>query len=598
MSAVPTHFIRPNEGSRYPRRIAVFDTEAYTHETKRGGRHTFRCAVAGFNQIDPVSGLSDKGDSSAFTDPAELWRWLDSKTRAKGRLIVFAHNLAYDLRIGRAFELLPELGYRLEFITLDGSKCVARWRRGNRTIVFTDTMSFLPASLEEIGRRLGVDKLPLPDQAAPMADWIERCQRDVQITRTAALRLLRWFEDNDCGNFRLTGPAQSMACYRHRFLERYTLLAHKDEDALRAERRAAWAGRCEVFRHGQVDEPVHEWDFELAYLHLARSLYLPVRLLGEGQPMSVRQLRALSTRRCVLAEVTMSTEQPVVPASDDGRILWPVGTFQTTLWDKEIVAAYERGAEITVERSWVYRRWPALTGWADWLLGELGPDGQPAESLERLLLKHWARALVGRFGMRYPLWEKVATLPDSQLELLPYADLDSDEEGAYLQAGTDWFERSGLVDAPDALPAIMGYVMSAARVQLLGLLDYAGPHALYCDTDGLIVDDVVHHALTGVGAGRFDAAPLRHKGSYPFATLLAPRQLILGDRPRMAGVPRRAVQTADRVFEGQVWEGLAESIRRGKPNEVRVTTRRFNAKGLDRRRRHLPDGRTEPYRLG
>jgi hypothetical protein len=598
LSAVPAHFVRPNEGSRYPRRIAVFDTEAYTHETKRGGRHTFRCAVAGFDVIEPHGGGILKSDGGAFTEPADLWRWIDSKTRAKGRLIVFAHNLAYDLRVGRAFELLPELGYRLEFITLDGSKCVARWRRGNRTIVFTDTMSFLPASLEEIGRRLGIDKLPLPDQAAPMEEWLDRCRVDVWITRAAVLRLLEWLERNDCGNFRLTGPAQSMACYRHRFLQPYTLLAHKDEDALQAERRAAWAGRCEVFRHGQVDEPVHEWDFELAYLHLARSLYLPVRLLGEGQPMSVRQLRALSARRCVLAEVTVSTERPVVPASDDGRILWPVGTFQTTLWDREIVAAYGRGAEITVERSWVYRRWPALTGWADWLLGELGPDGQPAESLERLLLKHWARALVGRFGMRYPLWEKVATLPDSQLELLPYADLDSDEEGAYLQAGTDWFERSGLVDAPDALPAIMGYVMSAARVQLLGLLDYAGPHVLYCDTDGLIVDGIAHYALAGAGAERFDAAPLRHKGSYPSATLLAPRQLILGDRPRMAGVPRRAVQTADRVFEGQVWEGLAESIRRGKPGEVRVTTRRFNAKGLDRRRRHLPDGRTEPYRLG
>lgn len=593
----PWHFIRPNEANRYPRRIICFDSEARIRETSKYERQTFRLAVASYDVISGETLLPVKSEQSVFMEPLHLWEWVTARTKSKTRTVVFAHNLSYDLRITDGLRLLHSLGWELTFLTLDTNRTVARFKRKTATLILCDTSSWFPGSLDKIADRVGLRKVPLPSQTATETDWTNRCTRDVEITRAAVLQLLRWLESNDMGSFRLTGPAQAMAAYRHRFMPRNGLLVHRDPDALAAERRAVWAGRCEVWRHGEVKGPLHEWDYKLAYLNIAREIDLPVRLRGCMDEPSVSNVLRLARNRRVLCDVYIKTESPTVPAKGPEGIVWPIGEFSTTLWDNELRLAIDNGAQVDISRAWVYMRWPALTEWANWLLGQLGPEGLPADSLMRLMLKDWARSLVGRFGSRWPQWDKVAKLPDSKLELLPYYDKETGETGAYLQNGTDWFERSGYIEAPDSMPAVMGIIMAEARCRLWQAMQTVGfDNVVYCDTDSIVTTKEGDFALYAEGKSAL-LENLVPKAEYKRGLFLGPRQIQLNTELRVAGLPKTAIQQGPRTFEAEIWEGLPESIRSGHPSEVRVYRRHVRVKGTDHRRKHLGDGETEPFAL-
>ena len=395
----------------------------------------------------------------------------------------------------------------------------------------------------------------------------------------------------------MTGPAQAMASFRHRFLETRSLLVHRDEEALRAERRAAWSGRCEVRRHGKVFGPIQEWDFELAYLNLAHDMELPVRLYATKARLSIPQLRQYSRRACILADVTIETNHETVPTLVDSRTAWPVGSFRTTLWDNEILAAVDRGANVTVERAWFYRKHPVLRGWARWLLDELAKPPGVRDELIALMHKNWARALVGRFGLRYPQWSQAATLPYSEVEYVPFYDIDTGEEGAYLQAGNQLLERCGLSESANSMPAIMGYIMAGARIRLLEAIEAAGEnHVLYLDTDALLVDRIGGDNLAAwsdTEAGR----GLRLKSSYATATFKAPRAVKIGGEVRVAGMPKGAVRSGKDKYDVTIWEGMSQSLRMRRPGEVRLRNRSFELKAPDRRRIHLANGQTKPLTL-
>lgn len=589
------HFIRPNEANRYPRRIVCFDTEAIITETRKYERQRFRLAAASFDLFKGMDQVPSKSETTVVFEPQHLWEWIDARIKSKSRTVVFAHNLAYDLRLSDAFRCLYALGYDLAFFTLDSNRCVARFTKKGASLLVTDLSSWLPTSLERVADCLGLKKAPLPRQDASETEWVNRCSRDVEITRAAALRLLRYMETSDLGSFRLTGPAQAMAAYRHRFMPKFTLLVHKESEALAAERRAVWAGRCEVWRHGEIQGPLYEWDFRLAYLNIARETSVPIRFRGEAEGMSYANLSRLANHRAILSECTITTSAPITPTKGPNGIYWPTGKFRTTLWDNELTLAKENGAGIEIHHSWVYMKFPALAEWANWLLYQLGPDGLPVDALERIMLKDWARSLIGRFGSRWAKWEKIATLKESGLELLPYVDLDTGEEGAYLQNGHDWFERSGYVDAPDAMPAVMGYIMAEARCRLYRAMGWAGfANVVYVDTDSIITNAEGNDRLAGANSER-NLENLVLKAEYKHGLFLGPRQIRLNTELRVAGLPKSAIQKTPRTFEAVLWEGLSESIRRGHPNEVRVYRRNVTVRGTDNRRQHLAGGATAPF---
>ncbi len=592
-----THWLRDNRASRVPRRVVCFDSEAFITRTPNEENHSFRLACLSFDLLDTDGNPTRPPRFNNLDSPALFWEALVACTAQSHRTVAFAHNLGYDIRLTAALEHLPRLGFKVKGIGLNPHSCWARLSDGKRTLWLCDSHSFLPAKLERIGQLLRLNKTPLPEQDAPMAEWWQHCATDVHVLREAILHFLRLLRSEDWGDFRLTGSAQATACFRHRFVQPRTLLVHSDVEALAAERRAAFAGRCEVWRHGKIRGPIYEYDFTSAYASIAQRCDVPARLWGEHTLLSPQRLRNVRQYQAILADVRVRTDVPVVPAILNQRILWPVGEFRTTLWDCELDLLESEGGSYEIERLWIYDRAPVLRTWADYVLGALGGNPPGDDPIAALVLKHWSRALIGRFGLRYPSLAEWGIDDDYDLSMQPVIDAPSQVVTNHLQVGRQIFEQTGMIESPNSIPMLMSWIMAKSRCWLWVLMRTAGlENTLYVDTDGILTNEVGRRAIEI--PGHFEQPyEVRRKGRWTNAEIRSPRNLDIDDERRITGVPRRAAKIRPSTFQAEVWESFPESLRRKRPATIVVSERMFSVSDRDPRRTHLADGHTEPVRL-
>lgn len=591
------HFLRELERDGLPHRHAFLDTEARVETRGATQEQRFELGVLSYADLDPRR-RSELCREELYTQLEPLWSDLLGFAPRGRRLCVWAHNLAYDLRISQALRFLPAAGYRLRGIVLERTASWAWFVSPERSLIFCDLASWLPAPLAAIAADVGLRKPAGAPETGDPARLEERCRADVRVLRAAVIELLGWLRAERLGPFRPTGAGQSHTAFRRRFLSD-RVLVHDDQEVLETERRAMWTGRAEAWRWGALEGgPFIEYDLELAYCRIAAERAVPVALKGRARATDLDSLLELSERYAVLAECEVETALECLPAERASFIAWPVGRFETALFDPELRLAADAGAEIRVKQAWLYRRSPALRGFASWVLDALEGRGQPVSPVVRRALKHWSRSLVGRLALRYRRWEQFGWHEHYGLRLGTLYDRKTGEVTDLLHAGRDVLELTQLAESQSSLPQITGWIMAECRRRLWTLIELAGrENLLYVDTDSLIV--------TQDGARRLERAAavgltwsLRRKGVYSRLEIHGPRHLVVEGHARISGVPKRSLRVGVLEWEGEIWRGLKESLARGELDHVVVTPRRFKVRATDRRREHLGGGATRAFRLG
>ena len=589
------HYIKPNETSRIPRQHIFLHAIPTTRATKDGQSRSWGVAVATFRKAP--KGRRSVEHTQTFTQPRPLWDAVAEWCTKGARTVLWAHNLGYDIRLTDALHILPAAGWDLVAHNLAPRGTWMVWDRQGVRLTMVDLAAVFPKLLVEIGKLFGMAIPKTPGRSETVDHRMARCEAGERIVRTAATAYLDWLDSDDMGNWQMTGAGQSFATFRHKHLT-HKLLVHEDRAALAMERRAMWTGRCEAFWHGELRrQVVHEWDFTRAYASVCATHPLPTKLVGP-MPASYNWRRALRDDRvAMLAEVEISTDKPVVPTLHEGRILWPTGTFRTTLWDIELAAAIDAGAEVRVLGGYLYRTTPALKQWAEWILAALDAPDDQVPAWCKTILKHWSTALIGRFAMAYPAWEELAQAPKIGVDRRTCLDVDTGESYEIMQVGRVLFKQGDLTEWPHSMPAITGYVMAAMRVRLWRVIDALPAEApLYVDTDSILVTDRWYRTMADIAAQPIGAG-LRLKKSWDGFAIMGPRQIVTGTRVRVAGVPVAAERVGKTEFEGQVWESLAVAMSHHRADKIMVKDRRWKAQCVDRRRQGPAIGWTAPYRI-
>lgn len=591
------HPIRRNHSSRLPTRFVIFDTEADRSEHAKGEQQTWLCGVTCLVDRSRPAKRKPSEEWGAHELPSDLWEWVDRRAARDGRTVVVAHNLAYDLRVSSAVTELHRLGWRHERTRFQGAATWSRWRDGKRSLVMVDLFSWIPKPLHEIAELFGLRKERLPELCDDLSAFLARCRRDVEITRAAWLDVMDWLRDADLGTWQMTGNGQAWAAWRHRFMD-HVVVAHMDEEQHELEREGSHTGRCEVWRHGQQPKGRYvEWDFKGSYATIAAERPVPVRFLGREERLDRVAAPRWPDRIGYLARVELTTERPAFPARDGDRIVWPVGTFTTTLWGPELAMLAHEATSYRILEAWRYELRPALRSFASWALSVADGEADPAHPVARAVCHQWGRSLVGRFGMRYNRLRDYATADRDDFVGFEVFDDEAKMWRRGVHIGRAVQIETDLYSSPDACPAIMAWIMSEARSRIWKVMQLVGvEHVLYVDTDSVIVDEAGDRKLArepsmGTVAG------LRRKGAWSSLDLRAPRQIILGDELRAAGIPKRAKRNKDGSWQAQVWRGLGESLKHRETDRVVILDRTIKLKARDRRRRHLPDGATAPVSL-
>lgn len=590
----PAHWISSNALCRQPKCWVYLDTEARIEYEGTTQVQSWRLAVTAHDHRRGSYDDWREPEWATHDDPGGLWDWIDSRARVGERMVVVAHNLAYDLRVSDVFTHLPKLGWSIGRIRLDAEQAQVSWRNGRRSIQMIDSLSWWPVALERLAEDLDMVKPDLPAQHDADELWIARCTADVDVLRTAWRRMLTWLHDDDIGNWQATGAGQAWSAWRHRFLTDKVLVG--DDPQLRElERTAVWCGRAEAWRHGKHRAgPFREWDFEAAYLSIMRDCKLPVRPIARAPDLDRESIEGFMNVANVLATVEVDTDVPLVPAAGPNGIYWPVGQFTTTVWEPELRLLFASDAKVRVTDAMVYRTRPALAAFAEWLTPMLSPEFAELDPIVARIAKHWSRALVGRFGVRYSEWERFGETPSPQVGLQTVSDQRDGTRWRLLSVGNECRRETETLEGENAVPAIMGWIMSETRARLWGAIVAAGTqNVMHCDTDGLLV--------TPEGSERLTAAcvpGLRVKTEWSSAEIFAPRQLVLGGQLRAPGVPKRARRVGQNTWSGEVWNWLSSSLRAGTADSVRVQRRTIRLLSTDHRRRHVRDGRTVPFVFG
>lgn len=589
------HYLTRSAGCRYPRRHVFIHT---THILKRSRRlyaREFATAAAIFREHH--KGRNAKVARRHYDDTAALWADVAAFTRGKSRVVAWMHNVSYHARISGAMVQLPLQGWRLEAWNVAPQGTWLVWMRAKATITIVDAASVFPTSLAELSKhfRLPVDHDD--EQTSTMDKAVQRCTEELQVIHDAVAAYLAWLETEELGSWQMTGTGQAFAAFRQRFLD-HELLVHWDPLARDMERRAMWTGRCEAFWHGSLNGQVtDEWDMSASYPRVVADHELPVRL---AKTITTNEELATWLNRpgyAVLAQVHVHTEIPVVPTMLDGRIAWPIGEFDTTLWDPELHLAFDYGDSVQMVHGLVYKTEPALQEWARWILSIVDSPEDAYPPWVRLVANHWSRATIGRFAMQHQTWEHLGQAPGRAVKWWTQKDTDTGQVSDLVQVGGQLWQSTGNIEWHNSMPAITGWVMSKVRERMTRLwLDLGDRRALYMDTDSLLVPrrfaPQVAHLVRDGEYGR-----LRIKRSWRRVTIHGPRQIITEDRVRVSGIPVKAVRQADGTLTGEVYESLRGAVMSGRMTRVKITPRRWRLREIDPRRLAGDDGWTQPHRL-
>lgn len=591
------HWIRENRQCRIPKRWIAFDTEAVTEngEGESVQRWAMGCAITWKRGLK----RGDDREDFTFETPEDLWRKVASYCRRGTRTVAIAHNLGYDVRISRVLEILPTLGFELEWCNLDRNVSSMSWKSPNGTLVLCDLFTWLPKSLSDIGQLCGIPKLNMPKVSARPEEWRKYCLRDCEIVYAAYSLILNWIERGQLGNWQPTGAGMAYATWRHKFME-HKVLVHNNPDVIAAERAAMHTGRAEAWRHGILAHDMwHEIDLRTAYTRIAAEVELPAKYKFSTGPITQRQYEQTSTRYRLNCLVDVSTDQPVAPTFHNNRTVWPVGTFRTWLWDVEVNELYAHNARVKILRTHAYTRAPVLANWANWVLSVQDSQSTDIPDVVKAYAKHSGRALIGRLSLRAPKWEPYGENPMGEAGISYEVEHGTMRTRRMMHVGNTTFVETGRVEGRDSLPQITGAVMAECRVRVWWAMLAAGlDNIAHVDTDSVIVNSQGLRNMQ-VAYGAAWRTMWQRKGSWGSLDVYGPRNLRTGSKRKIAGVPVKAAETKRDTFTGEQWHSLASDMEHGRPGEVTITEGTWTVKRIDPRRLDAPgaDTRTVAVRL-
>jgi hypothetical protein len=592
------HWIRGNAQERIPHRWIVADTESERIPLKDGEQLKFKVAGAVRWRDDLATGTHE--ERAHFWDAAEFWKWVIGYTWTHGRTCIAFHNAGHDLGQTNAFQVLPDLGCELVWCNLDRDVSVTTWSTPGGTLLVWDTWTWTAQGLDQLAGMVGMGKTPLPRRGDPPEVWVDRVMTDVEITRRVVEQLLDYVRTQHLGNWQPSGAGMGHTAWRHRFMT-HKVLVHDDQDAIDAERAAMHAGRAEAWWHGKPGGgPFTEWDMHMSYCRIAAECLVPGKL-WDFDPAPSRKVHQFGLDHWrTLAEVTVSTEIPVVPVKLDGRITWPVGEFRTYLWDTELSLITQTKGKYKVHNQWRYTRKPALQEWAKWSMAECTRTDSYIHPVAKTWVKHQSRAVIGRMGLRTPSWEYWGEnwMDHSGISLL--TDTADGSTTRMMHVGSKVLRETGRTEAANAVPQITSWIMSEARRRLWAAATAAGlENVLHVDTDSLITNRAGTARLKQAIASGLEGG-WRPKSTWKQLEITGPRHYSAPGRKQVPGVPRRAVEQPDGTFKGEIWDSLARSLTEAPGEAGRIRERTWTPRRIDHRRPYQGEenGPALPIRTG
>lgn len=592
------HYLQRLKSARYPRELMAFDCETEPHYVDElTVEHKLVFGWACYSRWQHEAYWTDP-QWFRFETGEELWQWVHETARPKKTTYIYSHNVNFDWQATSALQLLPTLGYQCDQAILEDPPNAFRFRGHGKSLRLLDSFNYFYASLKQIGDRIGLPKLDMPN------DWLDPtladqyCIRDTEIVLRAIQEWIAWLRRNELGSLAISLAAQSMNAYRYRFMDHDIYI--DDNDKARAlERRSYFGGRVEAWQVSTPVDSVTSLDINSMYPYVMREESYPVKLNTVLKRATPAELQRWLKVKCAVADVTIRTDEPAYPLREDDKLLFPVGEFRTVLTTPELKHALSARRVQAIHEVALYDHAPIFTSYMDTLYA-LRVEAMNAEDDTAVyFIKKMINSLYGKWAQRGGHEEIIGYTDDLSLRVEREFDLDTREEYRIRYIGGVITRRSLDTESRQSFPAISSHVTAHGRMLLWRLMQQAGlEHVYYVDTDSLHVDAFgLWNLLDEIDPQRLGA--LKVEKCIARAIYYGPKDYYLDGAQKTKGVRAKATEVARGEYEQDQFVSLRGACLRGHSGgplvrRVRKKLRRVYTKGtVDASGRVLPFIRSE-----
>jgi hypothetical protein len=588
MSHIPAHYLKYNVAREMPHEHVFFDVETtQTPLDDSKNLHRLRLGWACYWRRRN-DGHADTLQYTPFHTSGEFWDFVASHLTGKQKLLLIAHNVAYDFSILDGFKQLERMGFELKSVYSAGVTNILRFRRAGQTIMLLDNMNYFRCSLAELGHSIGMEKLEVDWRTEDETLLSTYCHRDVEILHKAWVTLYNFIEEHNLGCFAATLPAQAMKAYRHRFMAHKILINH-DPDAVDIERQAYHGGRCSIFYQGVLnDGPYYKLDVNSMYPYVMQDNYYPTILKGIYHNPPLSTLKEWCDNYSLIAQVRVTVPEPVYVKTYKGHSIYPIGSFETTLTTPEIKYGLERDYIRDVDTVAVYTQGKIFEQYVRYFYPLKARYSLENNSPFRTMVKYYLNTLYGKFGQKAHKWTRLDGYSQEYTENEAILDVRTGKWRHIYHFGSQAWETTEEGESRDSFPGIAAHVTAFARMYLWKLIKIAGfTHCYYCDTDSLIVDQEGYNNLSTM-LSESELGKLKVEATSQSVRLITPKNYLMGDAWTRKGVPQHAEQVDENTWTYDQFPSLKGQAKN--PNPVGLVTVRVE-KTLSNR---IYDGIVQP----
>lgn len=415
------------------------------------------------------------------------------------------------------------------------------------TLRFCDVRNFTRDSLDEIAASLKVSPLDLGETETPVDPLNHASAWRRQVVCDWFTNWTDFLARKDLGSFKPTIAAQSMAAYRHKYLEN-DIHIHCDSEVLDLEREAYKPPFLLCPFVGQAPEAVWHFDVNSLYPSVARDMRCPAKLIGKGSGLDPSCIIEDAGKFVYVAQVRLLTDKLYPVKTIGGSTDFRSGKHLITLAGRELLDACIKGevrhvgAYATYEDADLFSKWVAdLHALRDSL--RASNERSSAKMVKVLCL-----SLFGKFAQREANWEAAPDRSAAQ----PYCswwETDSSGHDPQYFRSIAWevqrLRKGGETD--ESCPAIAACVLAAARLAMRDIYAVLPDRSLYySDTDSVFVNEEGvkalqdHNLIHDTQLGKLKLVSV----SDDFK-VWGPKHYRHGDSTIHAGIPIAAIDTFD-----------------------------------------------------
>ena len=565
-----THILRKLKEIRISSVFIFFDTETkIENKGEDQEKQFFRLGVASY-YFKNKDGL--KEEEYIFKSPEEFGELVFSKAlyhQAKyhQNLFLVAHNLAFDIATSGILNFLMSKGFKLNNIFFQTGQVFLVMIRKSVKIIFMDSLNIFKHSIKELGRMLGLEKLDINFDTCSEEELISYCRRDVEILKRSILGLIDFITENGLGSFKFTLAGLSFSCFRYKFLKK-NIYIHSKLDSCQLEYQAYYGGRTECFYLGEYKEPVWILDVNSMYPYIMKTELIPSRLRWhiKDKEISINQVEDLvkNKRCCIIGKVQVETDIPFFPYRQEGKLIFPVGKFDTYISTGSFNFALEYGLKMKFKELLVYRADKFFEEYINYFWSLRKKYQSEGNKIYSRLCKFFMNSLYGKFGQRQ--YETIF-FDESKFAHNFTEFFHTDEQGNNYYClrilGKIIAFRQREEPAFNSAPAIASHITDYGRVRLFRYMIKAGlENVLYVDTDSLFVSEKGYNNLKiflGEELGELKVERYCQEG----IKINGLKDYEIGGQRKIKGISFKAIRLDDRTFRQAEFPSIKSVITGG-----------------------------------